>query len=53
MTVVGTHLEGEVAELAAGVAEAVLTPLRFLERSAVVWRERPGVVSGETVWTYG
>ena len=34
------------------VAEAVLTPLRFLERSAEVWRDRPAVVSGEDAWTY-
>ena len=48
---VHTHDE-EIAELAAGVAEAVLTPLRFLERSAAVWAERPAVVSGETTWSY-
>jgi fatty-acyl-CoA synthase len=34
------------------VAESVLTPLRFLERSAQVWAERPAVVSGERVFTY-
>ena len=34
------------------VAESVLTPLRFLERSADVWAERPAVVSGERTWTY-
>jgi fatty-acyl-CoA synthase len=34
------------------VASATLTPLRFLERSAVVWRDRPAVVSGSRSWTY-
>src|SRR5688572_4286977 len=34
------------------VSESVLTPLRFLERSARVWAERPAVVSGDTVFTY-
>ncbi|MEA2310304.1 MAG: hypothetical protein QOE28_272 [Solirubrobacteraceae bacterium] len=34
------------------VSEAVLTPLRFLERSAQVWAQRPAVVSGEDVRTY-
>ena len=34
------------------VAESVLTPLRFLERSAQVWAERPAVVSGERTFTY-
>jgi fatty-acyl-CoA synthase len=34
------------------VAESVLTPLRFLERSARVWAERPAVVSGERTFTY-
>ena len=28
------------------VASSVLTPLRFLERSAQVWADRPAVVSG-------
>jgi len=42
----------EIAELAASVADATLTPLRFLERSAAVWAGRPAVVSGETTWTY-
>jgi fatty-acyl-CoA synthase len=36
----------------ASVSESVLTPLRFLERSAAVWAERPAVVSGERTWTY-
>src|SRR4051794_36101312 len=48
----GTAIEPEIAELAAGVADAVLTPLRFLERSATVWAQRPAVVSGETTRTY-
>lgn len=30
-----------------------LTPLRFLERSAVVFRERPAVVYGATQYSYG
>ena len=34
------------------VSESVLTPLRFLERSAQVWSERPAVVSGERTFTY-
>src|SRR5215204_3488707 len=34
------------------VAESVLTPLRFLERSAQVWADRPAVVSGERTFTY-
>jgi fatty-acyl-CoA synthase len=34
------------------VSTSVLTPLRFLERSARVWKERPAVVSGKTTWTY-
>jgi len=34
------------------VAESVLTPLRFLERSAQVWAERPAVVSGGRTFTY-
>jgi fatty-acyl-CoA synthase len=34
------------------VAESVLTPLRFLERSAQVWAQRPAVVSGERAFTY-
>jgi fatty-acyl-CoA synthase len=45
-------VDPEMAELAAGVADAVLTPLRFLERSAAVWAQRPAVVSGETTRTY-
>jgi fatty-acyl-CoA synthase len=34
------------------VFEAVLTPLRFLERSAQVWAERPAVRDGDRTWTY-
>src|SRR5687768_4809947 len=34
------------------VSESVLTPLRFLERSAQVWADRPAVVSGERTFTY-
>ncbi len=34
------------------VSESVLTPLRFLERSAYVWADRPAVVSGKDTWTY-
>jgi fatty-acyl-CoA synthase len=34
------------------VAESVLTPLRFLERSAAVWADRPAVVSGDRTWSY-
>jgi fatty-acyl-CoA synthase len=34
------------------VAESVLTPLRFLHRSADVWRDRPAAVSGDATWTY-
>src|ERR687884_112014 len=42
----------ETAALGAEVASAVLTPLRFLERSAYVWRDRPAVVDGERAWTF-
>jgi fatty-acyl-CoA synthase len=34
------------------VAESVLSPLRFLERSARVWARRPAVVSGDRTFTY-
>jgi fatty-acyl-CoA synthase len=34
------------------VARAVLTPLAFLERSAVVWADRPAVRDGDRTWTY-
>ncbi|HEX2282909.1 MAG TPA: AMP-binding protein, partial [Thermomicrobiales bacterium] len=29
-----------------------LTPLRFLQRSASVFREKPAVVYGDKTWTY-
>ena len=35
------------------VAISTLTPLRFLQRSEDVWASRPGVRSGEQLWTYG
>ena len=38
--------------MSADVAKSVLSPLRFLERSAQVWADRPAVVSGETTFTY-
>jgi fatty-acyl-CoA synthase len=31
---------------------APLTPLSFLARSAIVWRDRPAVVDGDRAWTY-
>src|SRR5215210_4801755 len=34
------------------VSTSVMTPLRFLERSASVWRDRPAVVSGKQTWNY-
>src|SRR5215213_9875335 len=34
------------------VAESVLTPLRFLERSAQVWAGRPAVATGGRTFTY-
>jgi fatty-acyl-CoA synthase len=34
------------------VFESVLTPLRFLERSAIVWAGRPAVRDGSRTWTY-
>src|SRR5688572_3028528 len=33
-------------------ADAALTPLSFLDRSAVVWADRHAVVEGERRWTY-
>jgi fatty-acyl-CoA synthase len=42
----------EIAALGADVATATLTPLRYLERSALVWAQRPAVVSGTRSWTY-
>src|SRR4029079_14431518 len=44
--------EGTSHHMSHDVAESVLTPLRFLERSAQVWAERPAVVSGERTFTY-
>src|SRR3954469_7619751 len=48
----GTQEQLTVEELGAQVAGSALTPLRYLERSASVWRERPAVVAGEHTWTY-
>ena len=47
-----TQEQKSVEELGAEVSSSVLTPLRFLERSAAVWKDRPAVVSGEQTWTY-
>src|ERR1700710_735281 len=47
-----TQEKKTVEELGAEVSSSVLTPLRFLERSAAVWKDRPAVVSGEHTWTY-
>src|SRR3954463_2126537 len=44
--------EGTSDGMSHDVAESVLTPLRFLERSAQVWAQRPAVVSGERNFTY-
>jgi fatty-acyl-CoA synthase len=48
----GTQEQQSIEELGAEVSSSVLTPLRFLERSAQVWRDRPAVVSGKHTWTY-
>ena len=48
----GTKEELSIEELGADVSSSVLTPLRFLERSARVWRDRPAVVDGKQTWTY-
>ncbi len=48
----GTKEEQSIEELGAEVSTSVLTPLRFLERSASVWKDRPAVVSGKDSWTY-
>src|SRR3954471_408072 len=48
----GTKEELSIEELGADVSSSVLTPLRFLERSARVWRDRPAVVDGKQNWTY-
>ena len=42
-----TQEQQSVEELGAEVSSSVLTPLRFLERSAAVWKDRPAVVSGK------
>lgn len=42
----------ETERLAAEVASAPLTPLRFLERSADVWAQRPAVRAGTQEWSY-
>jgi non-ribosomal peptide synthetase component F len=42
----------DIAALGAEVASAALTPLRYLERSVYVWRDRPAVVDGDRAWTY-
>jgi fatty-acyl-CoA synthase len=36
----------------ADVHRSHLTPLRFLERSASVFREKPAILYGDRVWTY-
>src|SRR4051795_10009747 len=48
----GTKEELSIEELGADVSSSVLTPLRFLERSARVWRDRPAVVDGKQTWSY-
>ena len=48
----GTQEQQSIEELGAEVSTSVLTPLRFLERSASVWKDRPAVVSGKVTWTY-
>jgi fatty-acyl-CoA synthase len=47
-----TQEQKSVEELGAEVSSSVMTPLRYLERSASVWKDRPAVVSGEKTWTY-
>src|SRR3954462_2017386 len=47
-----TRHDDTTAGLAAAASRAVLTPLRFLERSATVWADRPAVRAGERTWTY-
>ena len=34
------------------VYRSYLTPLRFLQRSASIFREKPAVVYGDRTWTY-
>src|SRR4051794_41237036 len=48
----GTQEQMSIEELGAEVSSSVLTPLRFLERSARVWRDRPAGVDGDRAWTY-
>ena len=48
----GTQEQQSIEELGAEVSSSVLTPLRFLERSARVWKDRPAVVSGKRTRTY-
>src|SRR3954466_1518999 len=47
-----TRHDDTTADLATAASTAVLTPLRFLERSATVWADRPAVRAGERTWTY-
>ena len=47
-----TQQSTSLEELTAEVSSSALTPLRFLERSAAVWKHRPAVVSGKHTWTY-
>src|SRR3954469_19645532 len=48
----GTQEQLTVEELGARVAGSALTPLRYLERSASVWRECPAGGAGDHVWPY-
>jgi fatty-acyl-CoA synthase len=43
----------DVDRLAAEVSAAPLTPLRFLERSAEVWAQRPAIRAAASEWTFG
>ncbi len=45
----GTKEELSIEELGAEVSSSALTPLRFLERSARVWTDRPAVVDGKQI----
>src|SRR3954451_15415344 len=47
-----TQEQKSVEELGAEVSSSVMSPLRYLERSAAVWKDRPAVVSGDKTWTY-
>src|SRR4051812_30423044 len=42
----------DLERLVAEASSASLTPLRFLERSADVWSDRPAVEAGARTWTY-